>query len=123
MLLFDIVRTSQQVTQTQGRLEKIARLGACLRNLAPDEIEIGVHVLAGRPRQGNIGMGVAMLSTAAPDKAASEPSLTLKQVDQAIEALACTTGSGSGAERRRLLHALWAQGRMGEQHCLKRLLL
>src|SRR5690348_2934193 len=99
MLLSDIVRTSQQVTQTQGRLEKIARLSACLRTLAPDEITIGVNMLAGRLRQGNIGMGAATLYAAEPEKTATQPSLTLKHVDQAIEALARTTGSGSGAER------------------------
>jgi len=123
MLLFDIVRTSQQVTQTQGRLEKITRLGACLRHLGPDEIDIGVHLLAGRLRQGNIGIGMAMLRTASPDKAAPEPSLTLKQVDHAIEALAHTTGSGSGAERRRLLGVLLSQGTTDEQHFLKRLIM
>jgi DNA ligase 1 len=63
------------------------------------------------------------LYTAAIDKAASEPSLTLKQVDQAIEALARTTESGSGAERRRLLGAFLSQGTTDEQHFLKRLLL
>ena len=126
MLLSDIVRTSQQVTQTQGRLEKIARLSACLRNLAPDgpdEIAIGVNMLAGRLRQGNIGMGAATLYAMEPDKTATHPSLTLKHVDQAIEALARTTGSGSGAERRRLLAALLSQGTPDEQHFLKRLLL
>ncbi|HTK86197.1 MAG TPA: ATP-dependent DNA ligase [Nitrospiraceae bacterium] len=123
MLFFEIVRTSQQVTQTQGRLEKIGRLSACLRNLSPDEIDIGVHILAGQLRQGTIGIGSSALHTAAPDTAAAEPSLTLKQVDQAIEALASTRGSGSGAERRRLLGALLSQGTPDEQHFLKRLIV
>jgi DNA ligase 1 len=123
MLFFEIVRTSQQVAQTPGRLEKIARLSACLRNLSPDEIDIGVHILAGQLRQGTIGIGSAALHAAAPDPAAAEPSLTLKQVDQAIETLASTTGSGSGAERRRLLGALLSQGTPDEQHFLKRLIM
>ncbi len=123
MLLFELVRTSQQVVQTQGRLEKIGYLSACLRHLPADEIEIGVNFLAGLLRQGNIGIGAATLHAADPDRAAAEPSLTLKQVDRAIEALARTTGSGSSTERRRLLGTLLSQGTPDEQHFLRRLLL
>lgn len=123
MLLIEVVRTSQQVTQTQSRLEKIRHLSSCLRHLAPDEIEIGVNFLSGRLRQGTIGMGGATVHAAAPEQAAVEPSLTLKQVDEAVEAIVRSTGSGSSAERRRLLGTLLSRGTPEEQHFLKRLVL
>ncbi len=123
MRLIEIVRTSQQVTQTQSRLEKIRHLSTCLRRLAPDEIEIGVNVLSGRLRQGNIGMGAVTVHATAPEQAAGEPSLTLKQVDEAVEAVVRSTGSGSSAERRRLYATLLSQATPDEQSFLKRLVL
>lgn len=123
MLLFDIVRTSQKVSHTKGRLEKVAHLSACLRSLLPEEIDIGVNFLAGALRQGTIGIGAAMMHAASPGTAASEPSLTLAHVDRTFEALARTTGSGSGAERRRLLGTLLSQATPDEQEFLSRLLL
>jgi DNA ligase 1 len=123
MRLIEIVRTSQQVTQTQSRLEKIRHLSTCLRQLAPDEIEIGVFFLSGRLRQGAIGMGGATVHGAASEQAALEPSLTLKQVDEAIEAVVRSTGSGSNADRRRRLATLLSHATPDEQSFLKRLVL
>jgi DNA ligase 1 len=123
MRLSELVQTSQTVTQTRGRLEKIGRLSACLRKLAPDEIEIGVNVLAGRLRQGTIGIGWSAVRAATPDSTATEPSLTLAQVDRAFDTLAGATGPGSGAERRRLLGTLLSRATPEEQHFLTRLML
>lgn len=123
MRLIEIVRTSQRVTQTQSRLEKIRHLSTCLRSLAPDEIEIGVHLLSGRLRQGTIGLGGATVHAAVPQQAAIEPSLTLKQVDEAVEAIVRSTGSGSGTERRRLFATLLSHATPDEQSFLKRLVL
>ena len=123
MLLRDIVRTSQQITQSKGRLAKVTRLSACLRNLGEEEIHIGVNFLAGRLRQGGIGVGAAVLHAAAPDTAASEPSLTLMEVDRAFDTLVRMTGSGSGAERRHLLGTLLSRATPDEQQFLKRLVL
>ena len=105
LLLSDIVLTSQQVSGTQSRLEKIRRLSDCLRRLPPDEIAIGVNYLAGRLRQGNIGIGPSLVD-AVPAPPANDASLTLAQADEAFERIAKTTGAGSTAERRRLLDAL-----------------
>jgi len=123
MLLLDIVRTSDHLARTPGRLEKISSLSASLRRLRPDEIDIGVNFLAGRLRQGNIGLGAAALRAASPDMAAFEPSLELKHVDDAFETVARTTGSGSAAERRRLLGTLLARATPDEQRFLRRLVL
>jgi len=121
MLLFEIVRTSQQVGQTSGRLDKLGHLGACLRHLAPEEIEIGVNFLAGRLRQGTIGIGAATLRSAAAVAATKEPVLTLAQVDAACETISRTTGAGSTAERRRILDTLFSHATTDEQHFLLRL--
>ena len=123
MLLNEVVRTSRQITQTQSRLEKIRHLSARLRCLAPDEIEIGVNFLSGRLRQGTIGMGAATVHAAAPELSAVEPSLTLKQVDETVEAIVRSTGSGSSAGRRRLFDSLLSQATPDEQSFLKRLVL
>jgi len=121
MLLFEIVRTSQQVGQTSGRLDKLVHLGACLRHLAPEEIEIGVNFLAGRLRQGTIGIGAATLRSVAAVAATKEPVLTLAQVDAACETISRTTGAGSTAERRRILDTLFSHATTDEQHFLLRL--
>ena len=123
MLLSDIVQTSQKVTETQSRLEKIAELSACLRRLAPEEIEIGVNYLAGRLRQGNIGIGGALLHAAAPDSATGTAVLTLAQVDSAFDEIARTSGVGSMTARRLLLNALLSQATREEQRFLTRLAL
>jgi DNA ligase-1 len=49
--------------------------------------------------------------------------LTLKEVDEAVEAVVRSTGSGSSAERRRLFGTLLSRGTPEEQHFLKRLVL
>jgi DNA ligase-1 len=123
MLLIEIVRTSHQITQTRSRLEKIHHLSTCLRHLAKDEIEIGVNFLSGQLRQGAIGMGAAMVHAAAPEQVAVEPSLTLKQVDDAVEAVVRSTGYGSSTDRRRLLTTLLSHATPDEQSFLKRLVV
>src|SRR5262245_30833461 len=123
MLLFDLVRTSQRIAQTQGRLEKIGYLSAYLRQLSPNEIVIGVSYLAGRLRQGNVGIGPAMLDAVSPAGAPQEAALTLIQVDEAFEHIAHTTGARSTAERRRLLGVLLSKATRDEQHFVARLAL
>jgi DNA ligase-1 len=121
MLFIDIVNTSQKVAGTSSRLEKIATLSACLRSITADEIEIGVNYLAGRLRQGNIGIGGAMLRAASSDTIATSPSLTLQEVDGAFEEMRRTTGSGSNAARCRILGMLFCRATRAEGEFLMRL--
>jgi DNA ligase-1 len=123
MLLAELTSTSRQVAETGSRLEKIRLLAACLRRLAPDEAEIAVHYLAGRLRQGRIGIGYAALQEALPGEAASESTLMLAEVDGAFEQIARTSGAGAAARRRALLGALLAKATRAEQEFLARLLL
>jgi hypothetical protein len=65
-LLAAIVATSERVAQTSRRNAKIAEIAACLRRLAPDEIETAVAFLAGERRQGRIGSAMRCCARRAP---------------------------------------------------------
>ncbi|MGH7232325.1 MAG: ATP-dependent DNA ligase, partial [Nitrospiraceae bacterium] len=123
MLLSEIVALSRNITETQSRIEKIGLLSACLRRLAPDEIEVGVNYLAGRPRQRNVGIGPALLDAASPGRSAERATLTLLQVDEAFARMTRTTGAGSASERRRVLAELMETATTDEQRFLGRLAL
>src|SRR3954465_891755 len=122
MRLADLVTTSRRVSETRSRLEKISALGNLLRRLAPEEIDIAVAFLSGQLRQGRIGLGGAVIRSSMPETVTAEPSLTLGEVDAAFERLAGTTGSGSTAERGRLLSGLLARATREEQDFLVRLI-
>src|SRR6185369_13370596 len=51
-LLRELVATSQRVTDTPGRLAKVATLAELLRRLAPEEIETAVACLCGETPHG-----------------------------------------------------------------------
>jgi len=122
MLLADLVTTSQSVTETRSRSAKIAALADVLRRLGPEEIDPAVSWLAGNLRQGRIGLGWAAIRDARPAEAATEASLTVGEVDGTFARIAGTTGSGSTAERVRLLSGLLVRATQEEQGFLVRLI-
>jgi len=122
MLLSDLVQTSQRVSSTSRRLEKLDALATLLRSLAPDEIAIAVAFLSGETRQPKLGVGPATILAARSAQAAASPSLTVQDVDRTLQAICETTGTGSNAERKRLLSALLARATQMEQEFLVRLL-
>src|SRR2546425_946583 len=105
-LLAELVATSRRVADTSSRNAKIAELAACLRKLAPAEIEIGVAYLSGETRQGRSGIGYALLRDAHPDASIDAPLLTVADVDAALERVATTAGAGAKSERIRILSDL-----------------
>ncbi|MGI9149037.1 MAG: ATP-dependent DNA ligase [Chloroflexota bacterium] len=121
MLLKEIVETSLGVGATAGRGEKVERLAALLRRLAPAEAAIGVAFLSGRLRQRQIGVGYASIQDVAVP--ATEASLSLMQVDTALEAVGQLVGRDSQAERRRQLASLFGSATADEQQFLRRLVL
>lgn len=123
MLLADLAETSQRVGGTSRRLQKINTLADCLRRLAPEEIEIAVAFLCGETRQSKLGVGPALIIQARSDIAASSPSLTLGEVDHALEHVARISGAGSLATRRQLLSELFGRATESEQEFLFRLLI
>ncbi|HLJ21446.1 MAG TPA: ATP-dependent DNA ligase [Stellaceae bacterium] len=123
MRLHDIVAASQSVGETSGRSEKIRLLAECLRRAGPDEIEIAVGLLSGEPRQGRIGIGPAALRAAASAPPAAAPSLTVAEVDAALDRIATTRGAGSAGERGRITRELLGRATGDEQGFLLRTLL
>jgi DNA ligase-1 len=120
--LAELVRVSTQVAATSRRLAKIGSLAGLLRQLEPHEVAIAVSFLIGELRQGKIGVGWAMLRDTRPDRAADQPALSLRAVDEAFQQLAQVKGAGSTRERGRQLHELLARATSEEQDFLGRLL-
>jgi DNA ligase-1 len=121
--LTDLAETSRSVAQTQRRRQKIAALAACLQRLQPDEIEIGVDFLSGETRQRKLGVGPATIFDMRSGVSAAAPSLTLKDVHDALHRIATASGLGSQQERKRILAKLFARATEFEQEFLLRLLL
>jgi DNA ligase-1 len=122
MLLADLVATSAAVAATRSRTAKVAALADLLRHAGPDEAATTVGFLVGEVRQGRIGIGWAQLRDreVAP---ASDPTLSVADVDAALTTLAATTGAGSVAARRRVLDELFRRATVDEADLLRRLML
>ncbi len=84
MLYGDLVAASQQVAATAKRSEKVSALARLLRATPPDEIEAAIGLLIGEPRQGRLGVGWVTMSNLQVT-AALESSLTIQDVDRALE--------------------------------------
>jgi len=104
-LLADVVAASRAVAETSSRSRKVAILAELLAGLASAEVPIVTGALSGTPRQGRIGVGYATVYGVQPEPA-SVPSLTVRELDVAIDELQSSTGPGSAARRRLLLEAV-----------------
>src|SRR5437879_7455181 len=113
MLLTELLAASERVAGTRSRLAKTDALAECLRRLDASEIALGVAYLSGDTRQGRIGVGYATLKDALAATPAGSPQLTLTQVDEALARLAQIKGTGSAAERPRLLAELFGRETSG----------
>jgi DNA ligase 1 len=131
MLLHDVVTTSAEVAATRARREKVALLAGLLRRAGdeaaagdPDDptLAVAAQVLTGRPRQGKVEVGFRTLGAIEVPPAA-EPSLTLREVDEAVTALGRLGGSGSQGQRRDALTGLLGRATAQEQAFLRGLLL
>jgi DNA ligase 1 len=115
------VEVSRSVRDTSSRKAKIAFLAACLRDLDAEESAAGVAFLSGAPRQRQTGTGWAALrSRPAP---AAEPTLTVGDVDAALERLAAAAGPGSRGARSEELERLLGRATPEEQEFLVALIL
>src|SRR5438128_497575 len=95
MRLVELVETSAAVAANPSRLEKIGRLAELVGRVPPDEIEIAIAFLRGSLRQGKIGVGGAVLSGMRSVEPALSPTLSLRDVNTALERVAAASGSGS----------------------------
>ncbi|WP_116210599.1 ATP-dependent DNA ligase [Streptomyces olivoreticuli] len=120
MLLAEIARVSAAVAATGSRSEKTGLLAGLFRAAGPDEVPVAITYLAGRLPQGRVGIGWSVLRDVPPPAAA--PSLTVGDVDRAVDAFAAVAGKGAQAERRRLVDALMGAATAEEQRFLRGLL-
>jgi len=121
MLFARVVETSERVTGTSKRLEKIELLATLLKQFSGDECEIAVAFLCGYTRQGRIGVGYAAIrDSVAP--AGETAALEIVDVDRAFTALAEIKGRGADGQRRELLRGLMARATAPEQRFLSALL-
>src|SRR3712207_2420803 len=105
-LLADVVATSGAIAETSSRTKKVGTLAELLRRLERDEVPIAVAFLSGVPRQGRIGIGyrtIYGIETPGADTA----SLTIAEVDAAIDEVQGATGSGSASVRRSVLEGIF----------------
>jgi len=121
MRLAELEDMSRTIAATASRSAKIERLARLLAALAPDEVETAVAWLSGGLRQGRIGLGPAALH-AVDVPPATQPSLTLNDVDAAFSAIATQSGAGSSTRRTALLRELLARATEPEHRFLVRLI-
>jgi DNA ligase-1 len=115
-----VVDASTQVAGTSSRSRKVAIIAELLRGLDPSEVPVCVGFLSGVPRQGRVGVGYSTVYDVRVTPA-SDPSLTVDEVDRAITAIEAATGSGSTATRRQLLRELLCHATEWEGEFLRRL--
>jgi DNA ligase-1 len=119
-LLAEVVAASSEVSGTSSRSAKIATLANLLRKLEPGEIGVVVGFLSGALRQGRVGVGWSM-SYSVERSPASEPSLTVSDIDSAIGEIQYSTGAGSNTRRKDILGELFGRATEPEANFLRRL--
>ena len=113
MLLATLAATSAELSATSSRLRKVELMAQVLRDVEPDEVLPTVAFLSGELTQRRTGVGWASLrDLPAP---AAEPTLTVHDVDASFEAISAVAGTGSAAERRRQVDALFGAATAEEQ--------
>ncbi|MEV4033334.1 ATP-dependent DNA ligase [Streptomyces umbrinus] len=116
MLLHRLARVSQEVAATSARSRKTALLAELFRDAEADDVPIVIPYLAGRLPQGRLGIGWKILGTPVPP--AAEPTLTVREVDARLTDLGKVSGTGSQAERARLVGELMSACTEPEQRFL-----
>jgi DNA ligase 1 len=119
-LFVDVVAASDEIADSSSRSAKIATLAALLRKLDAEEVPIAVGFLSGVPRQGRIGIGYATAYGVDEDPAA-DPSLTIEDIDNAIDDVQVSVGAGSAGRRRDILGAVFGRATKEEADFLRRL--
>lgn len=116
-----LVDASQRVAATPKRSEKVAALADVLRRTEPGDAATVIGLLVGSPRQGRLGVGWSTVRDAqvAP---ATEPSVTVREVDALFEALAAAAGDGSQRQREELLTRTFVRLTADEQDHLVRVI-
>ncbi len=122
MELSRLAETSRAVSSTRSRSAKIALLADLIRDLDPPEVEPGIGLIVGSPRQGKIGVGWATVASVAFEPA-ERSSLTVGDVDTLFEDLARAVGPGSTGRRKELLSTTLCRATDGELEFLRSVLV
>jgi DNA ligase 1 len=120
MLLARVVDTSNAVAGTPSRKAKTVAIAALLRDAGPEEVALVTTYLSGSVRQRRTGLGWRSLRTARP--AASTPTVSVLELDGALDLIAALEGAGSKAARAAALDQLLGRLTSDEQHWLARVL-
>ncbi|MFJ7910868.1 ATP-dependent DNA ligase [Kitasatospora sp. NPDC096204] len=112
---------SREVAAEPGRRTKTGLLAAYLRESGPLEGAVAVALLSGESQRLRTGIGPAALR-GLPEPAV-EASLGVPEVERELERIAGVHGAGARAERRRLLHGLFARATAVEQGFLRAVLV
>lgn len=118
MLLADIVVTSEEVSATRARSNKIELLADTLRRLTPEEAPAAVSFLSGKPTQRRLGAGYATMY-AVEAEPADAPGLEVLEVDRILQEISETSGPGSKTRREDLLCDLFGRATNSEQEFLR----
>ena len=122
MMLSELLAATDEVSATPSRLAKIDALARLLAAAPSEELRPLIGLLLAAPRQGRLGVGWRTL--AGLDLAHAEAAtLTITEVDQALDALAATSGAGSTAARQSVLHELAARCTAAEWDLLSRAMM
>ncbi|WP_413808345.1 ATP-dependent DNA ligase [Streptomyces sp. OE57] len=113
MLLADVALTSRQVAATSARSEKIAALARLFRRTEPAEAAVVITYLAGKLPQRRTGVGWSTLRHRR--EPATEPTLAVLDVDEALSRVAAIAGTGATAARKRLVGELLSAATEEEQ--------
>ncbi len=122
MVLAVLVDTSRRIAETSKRREKTALLASLLRDADPEDIEPVVAFLSGVTRHGRIGIGWATLREVRVTPAATDPTLTVHDVERMLDEVAEVSGTGTGARKREIVGRLYARATAAEQEFLTVLL-
>lgn len=111
-----LAQVSQEIAAAPARSRKIALLAELFRDADPGDVPIVIPYLAGRLPQGRLGVGWRVLGERV--EAADGPRLSVQDVDAALTAIGDVSGTGSQAERRRLVGELMGAATEDEQRFL-----
>ncbi|MFP5308730.1 MAG: ATP-dependent DNA ligase [Actinomycetes bacterium] len=122
MELARVVATSAALAATRSRTRKVELLVDVLTDLGDADLPAGVSFLSGQPRQDRLEVGWATVHglEVPPAPAAT---LTVADVDDALEQVVAAEGTGSVGRRRDVLTGLLGRATAEEQDWLRRLLL
>ncbi|MEX0835270.1 MAG: hypothetical protein WD010_04220 [Nitriliruptor sp.] len=123
MQLAELVAASQRVGATRSRTAKVAALADVITAADLELLPTVVAYLSGEPRQDRLDLGPsAMFGTDVP--AASDGSLSIAEVDAALQRIADTpAGAGSRTARISALTDLLGRATAEEQEWLRRLVV